>query len=351
MGSPGSNLLVHGSVAWPGPGEPLVEDAAVVLEGSRVSYAGRAERAPEAEESIEGDWFLMPAAVDHHVHIGLADARAVLDGGVTAVRDLAWPVEDIFPRADISQGTEYEGPAISACGPMITARGGYPTQAEWAPPGTGLQVRGPEEAATAVTRLADQDPAAIKGALNAEAAPVLTDGELVAVCETAHQRGLTVVAHVQGPGQTERALGAGVDELAHAPWTERLGDRLIEGLVRRGVRVTSTLDIHSYGEVTQELRVAAENLFRFHAAGGTVLYGTDLGNGPIPPGIHLREAQHLTMARLSPEEVLAAMTSWRLHPGGRGDLVALGGNPLEDLDALGDIRAVVRAGRVRRLSS
>jgi hypothetical protein len=59
-------------------------------------------------------------------------------------------------------------------------------------------------------------------ALNTEAGPSLTDAELVAVCETAHQRGLRVVAHVQGEGTTERALGAGVDELAHTPWTERL---------------------------------------------------------------------------------------------------------------------------------
>lgn len=349
MGSGGARLLIQGAVAWLGPGEEPVDDAAVVLEGSRIHYAGRAERAPQADESVEGDWFLMPAAVDHHVHIGLADAKAVLEGGVTAVRDLAWPAEDIFPRADISQGTDYEGPAISACGPMLTAPGGYPTRAAWAPPGTGIEVQGPEEAATAVARLAEQDPAAIKVALNAEAGPVLTDTDLVAICGAAHERGLHVVAHVQGGGQAERALGAGVDELAHAPWTERLSDGVIEGLAR-SVRIVSTLDIHSYGEVTPALRTAVDNLFRFHHAGGTVLYGTDLGNGPIPAGIHLREAQHLSMARLSPEEILGAMTAWRLHPGSRGDLVALGGNPLEDLDALGDVRAVIRSGRVRRLT-
>lgn len=330
---------------WRGPDEPLVPDPVVVFEGSRVAYSGGAAHAPDADEELVGDWFLMPAAVDHHVHLGLADPRAVLRGGVTAVRDLGWPPDDIFPLVDISQGTDYAGPSVSACGPMLTAVGGYPTRQDWAPAGTGLEVRGGEEAVAAVARLAGQDPAAIKVALNAEAGPVLTDAELSAICESAHARGLRVVAHCQGEGQSERALGAGVDELAHTPWTERLPERVIEGMVRRGMGIVSTLDIHSYGVASPQLRVAVDNLFRFRAAGGTVLYGTDLGNGPIPPGIHAREAQHLAMARLAPGEILAAMTAWSLHPGARGDLVALGGSPLDDLDALADVRHVVRSGR------
>lgn len=341
------SLLVQGALAWRGPGEPLVHDAAVVFEGSRIAYAGSARHAPVPDEELVGDWFLMPGAVDHHVHIGLSDARAVLEGGVTQVRDLGWPPEDIFPLADISTGTDYEGPAIAACGPIVTAVGGYPTRSSWGPPGIGAEVRGPEEAAATVARIAEQDPAAIKVALNTEAGPTLTDIELVAVCETAHERRLRVVAHVEGEGTTQRALGAGVDELAHTPWSERLSDAVVAGLVRRRVRIVSTLDIHSYGRITPDLRTAVDNLFRFHSAGGTVLYGTDLGNGPIPPGLDVREAQHLAAARMEVEDILTAMTAWSLHPGARGDLVALDGDPFEDIEALGRVVAVVRGGRLR----
>jgi imidazolonepropionase-like amidohydrolase len=324
----------------------VVDDAAVVFRGSRVAYAGSAEWAPEADDEVTGDWFLMPAVVDHHVHLRLSDPPAILRGGVTAVRDLGWPPEEIFPLVDISTGTDFDGPQVAAAGPMLTAVGGYPTRAGWAPRGTGLEVSGPEEAAAAVTRFADEDAAAIKVALNAEAGPTLSDAELLAICDAAHARELPVVAHVQGEGQTERALGAGVDELAHTPWTERLPDELIASLAK-STSIVSTLDIHSYGDVTPELRVAVDNLFRFARAGGRVLYGTDLGNGAIPPGIHLREVQHLGAARLSGDQVLKAMTAWRMHPGARGDLVALDGDPLEDLDAFGRLRLVVRAGRVR----
>jgi imidazolonepropionase-like amidohydrolase len=338
-------LLVQGALAWVGPGQ-LLDDPAVVLEGSRIVYAGPAVEAPPADREAAGDWFLMPGAVDHHVHIGLSDPRAVLRGGVTLCRDLAWPPDEIFPMADLSTATDFDGPRVAAVGPMLTAPGGYPSRAGWCPAGGWMEVEGVEEAAAAVERVAAQDPAAIKVSLNADAGPTPSDAELVAICEAAHARGLLVTAHAQGSGQAERALGAGVDQLAHAPWTERLGDDLIAGLAR-GTSIVSTLDIHSYGRRTPELEVAVDNLGRFAASGGRVLYGTDLGNGPIPPGIHPGEAFHLSMARLTPDAILASMTRSGLEAGAPGDLVALDGNPLEDLAALDRVRLVVRAGKVR----
>jgi imidazolonepropionase-like amidohydrolase len=339
-------LLVQGAVAWLAAGQVL-DDPAVVVQGSRITYVGPAAEAPAADDEVIGDWFLMPGVVDHHVHLGLSDPRAVLHGGVTAVRDLGWRPQDIFPVVDISTGTDFEGPEVSAVGPMITAAGGYPSRAGWAPDGTALEVRGPEEAAGAVERVAADDPVAIKVALNAETGPTLTDPELLAICEAAHTRQLPVVVHVQGAGQTERALGAGADELAHCPWSERLGEQLIEALAR-AMKVVSTLDIHSYGQSTPELNTAVDNLRRFAAAGGTVRYGTDLGNGPIPPGIHVTEAIHLGAAGLSREAILEAMTAGRLEPGAPGDLIGLASSPLENLRALGEVRLVVRAGTVRR---
>ncbi len=151
---------------------------------------------------------------------------------------------------------------------------------------------------------------------------------------------------MQGTGQAERAIGAGIDEFAHAPWTERLSDPVLEAAANT-TRIVSTLDILSFGDITPELRTACENLVRFRAAGGEVVYGTDLGNGSIPAGIDVREALLLHEAvRMTPEEVLMAMTAGPIAPGGPADLIVLGGDPLERLEALGDLRLVVRAGRV-----
>jgi imidazolonepropionase-like amidohydrolase len=113
------------------------------------------------------------------------------------------------------------------------------------------------------------------------------------------------------------------------------------------MRIVSTLDILSFGDVTPDLRTACDNLVRFREAGGRVVYGTDLGNGAIPAGIHVREALLLHEAvRMSPEVVLAAMTAGPLAVGGPADLIVLGSDPLVRLEALGDLRVVVRAGRI-----
>ncbi|MGH2660573.1 MAG: amidohydrolase family protein [Actinomycetota bacterium] len=339
------SLLVRGAAAWLGPGKVL-NDVAVVCRGGEVSWVGSSRLAPPADEELEVDGFLMPAVADRHVHIGLADPGAVLLGGVTAVRDLAWPPDVIFGMADASEMPTFNGPLIRAAGPMLTGPGGYPTADRWAPPGTGLEVRGAEEATKAVLSLADRGAAAIKVSLNAEAGPTPGDAELASIVQTAHERGLPVTAHVQGKGQAERALGAGVDEFAHCPWTERLSHAVIEAAAKT-MRIVSTLDIWSHGKVTPELRTAADNLARFRAAGGTVVYGTDLGNGPIPPGIDVREALllHETVG-MTPDEVLEAMVVGPFQPGAPADLIALARDPLEGLDAMGDLKLVVRASRV-----
>jgi imidazolonepropionase-like amidohydrolase len=308
--------VIRATRAWLGAGEPI-DDVAVTIEDGLI-------------------------AADRHVHIELSDAREVLRGGVTAVRDLGWPASRIFPLADLSEGPAFDGPLIRAAGPILTAPGGYPTGAFWAPAGTGREVADPAEAAAAVDRLASSGAAAIKVSLPAEAGPTPDDATLLAIVDAARRHDLPVTAHAQGTGQVERALGAGITELAHTPW-ERLGD----DVVRRAavsLRIVSTLDIQGFGRDTAELLIALDNLRRFHDAGGTVIYGTDLGNGSIPPGIHRRELEHLRRAGLEIEEILVALTRAPIRAGAPADLVVLGADPFGSLAAFDDVRATFRGG-------
>jgi imidazolonepropionase-like amidohydrolase len=355
-------IAVRAPLAWLGAGR-LVEDAFVVIEGGRVAFAGKAREfavvasgeggpetlggtraPPEPDQEFRADGFLMPGVVDRHVHIGLSDPWSVVAGGVTAVRVLAWPAETIFSLAEASESPSFDGPLIRCAGPMITCPGGYPTRSGWAPKGTGVEVRGPDDAAATARALLQRGASVLKVALNAEAGPTLSDPELVAICDVAHAAGTVVTAHVQGKGQAARALGAGVDEFAHCPWTERLPDDLVAAAARN-VRVVSTLNIHSYGADTPELRTALDNLRRLRDAGGRVAYGTDLGNGPIPAGIDVGEVFHLRLAGLSALDILQTVTFRPLTRGEPGDLVVLERNPLEDLAALGAVRMVMRGGR------
>ena len=337
-------LSVRAPQAWLGPGR-LTSDVQIDCEHGEVVAVGRRHRVPDEGEVVEVPGFLMPAAADRHVHIELSDPMAVLLRGVTAVRDLAWPAERIFPLADASETPSFSGPLIRAAGPMLTASGGYPTADRWAPAGTGRELHGPEDAAAAVRDLAARGAAAIKVSLNAEAGPTPSDAELAAVADAAGAAAIPVTAHAQGAGQVERALGAGFDELAHTPWTHRLSDDVIATAAQR-LRIVSTLDICSFGRDTPEIRTALDNLRRFHTAGGTVIYGTDLGNGAIPPGIHTRELRLMVEAGMEYEEVLEALVRAPIEPGAPADLLVLAESPLDDLAAFDEIRAVIRAGRV-----
>jgi imidazolonepropionase-like amidohydrolase len=338
-----AGLVIRASHGWLGLGRVL-DDVRVVCEGGAVVSAGTDVRvAADAELVVDG--FLMPAAADRHVHIELADPAAVLRGGVTAVRDLAWPTERIFPLADLSELPTFDGPLIRAAGPMLTGPGGYPSAEPWAPTGTARELDGPDDAAEAVRELHGLGVTAVKVSLNAEAGPTPTDAELAAICDAAHGLELPVTAHAQGRGQVDRALGAGIDELAHTPWTERLPEDAIRRCAA-ALRIVSTLDIFGRGRSTPELGTALDNLRRFHRAGGEVVYGTDLGNGSVPPGIHTRELRLLLDAGLTVDQVLSALVRAPLEPGAPADLIALRRNPFDDIAALDEMVAVIRGGRL-----
>jgi imidazolonepropionase-like amidohydrolase len=139
--------------------------------------------------------------------------------------------------------------------------------------------------------------------------PMLPAKTIAAVVGAAHAAGLRVVVHAEGPGTVEAAVRSGADLLAHTPWTERQADGLLRSAAAAGMTWISTLDIHGWGTDTPALDMATDNLRRFREHGGSVVYGTDLGNGPLIPGVNPREIRALQRAGLTPDDVLAAMTT------------------------------------------
>src|SRR2546426_904373 len=72
---------------------------------------------------------LLPGFIDCHVHLGFFQPRAVLRGGVTTVRDLGWPLDVALDG----------GPDVLRAVQILTAPGGYPLRAGWAPKGTARE--------------------------------------------------------------------------------------------------------------------------------------------------------------------------------------------------------------------
>lgn len=277
---------------------------------------------------------VLPPFVDHHVHLHLVDDRALGEGGIAGVLDLGGDPVDLarLPRRAV--------PRRAYAGAFLTVPGGYPSGRSWAPPGTLREVTDPSShpgvaggAATAVDEQASFGASVIKVALNADVGPVLDRDTLHAIVAAAHERSLPVVAHVQGTGMPRLALSAGVDALAHVPFTERLGPRFVAAAVAAGQRWIPTLDIHRARP--EERANAVANLAAFTAAGGSVLYGTDLGNGDLPVGVNAGELSAMAEAGIPWPAIIASLTDpWPLAPGSGAVATFVAGAPPEAVDEL-----------------
>ncbi|WEO76991.1 amidohydrolase family protein [Cryobacterium sp. SO2] len=249
---------------------------------------------------------VLPAFLDAHVHLALIDPAALAAGGIGRVLDLGgWTPTGASVSA---AGSSASFPEAHFAGQFLGAPGGYPSRQAWAPDGSACAVGSPAEAADAVDRQAAAGASVIKVTLNSAAGPVLAADTLAAIVAAAHERMLPVAAHTEGAGQAAAAFTAGVDLLAHTPFSEALPAELLGAMAGRLTWI-STLDIHGWGRSTAAFHVASDNLARFHAVGGRVLYGTDLGNGPLPVGLNRREIEALLACGLSPDDVLAALTA------------------------------------------
>jgi imidazolonepropionase-like amidohydrolase len=227
---------------------------------------------------------------DFHVHLDLVDPETVAAGGLARVYDLgsAGPVG----AGDVE---------VVRAGRMLTAVGGYPSTRPWAAGGLFHEVADGEADAAVAEQVAG-GAAVIKIALNADAGPTWSDAMLDAVVGAAHAASRRVVAHVEGAGQAARAGAAGVDAFAHAPFSETLDDELVTRLAA-GVTWISTLRIHTGADRDR----AIGNLRRFRIAGGRILYGTDMGNGPSSGGVERDELEALLEAGLTRDELISAL--------------------------------------------
>ncbi|MCJ1706202.1 hypothetical protein [Microbacterium sp. VKM Ac-2923] len=246
----------------------------------------------------------LPAFIDHHVHLHLIDAAALSARGIAAVVDLGGDPVVLARRAS-------GFPRVSYAGAFLTAPGGYPQGRSWAPDAIVRVVTDASRhpgvargAQTIVDEQADAGASVIKVALHADAGPVMSDDILAGIVAAAAERGLPVVAHAQGAGQVERAVEAGVAALAHTPFDAPVSRRTLSRAIAAGQAWISTLDIHRGPARAQ----AIANLRAFAVRGGRVLYGTDLGNGPLPVGLNRRELLALHEAGVRGDALVATLT-------------------------------------------
>lgn len=277
----------------------------------------------------------LPPFTDHHVHLHLIDEQALAPGGIAAVLDLGGdPVALAQRPADAI-------PRVAYAGAFLTAPGGYPAGRPWAPPQIVREITDasahpgvPGGAGTAVDEQASFGASVVKVALNSGAGPVPDSDALAAIIATARDRGLPVVAHAEGEGMPQRAADAGVDAFAHTPFSGYVGRAFIAHAIAAGQVWISTLAIHDDPDAAESARV---NLAGFAAAGGRVLYGTDLGNGDRPVGVIVEEVAALDRAGVRGAALIAAMADpWPAAAPPSGVSTFVPGDPPTHLDEVAE---------------
>lgn len=320
----GRGIAFAGTVWMGGSAEP--EPGVLVLDSAgRVAGLRRSTEGLPADLPVLGDaeHWVVPGLVDAHVHLGFDPIAppdpygrfgiSGTDTGLVGLRDLgapiAWASRWRTGHRPCLPGT----PFIAVSGPILTAAGGYPSRS-WGAAGYAEFVSSPAQARWVVQRLAAEGVDLIKLALEpgGERWPVPEPRVVRAITEAAHSAGLPVIAHALTVDMVNRAIDAGVDELAHTP-TERLPPAVVERIAASELRVTSTLQTFF---ANGEGRDAAANAADLVAAGVRLSYGTDLGNAGTRPGVDPRELDRLAAAGLGRLGALRAATEWSASTGG-----------------------------------
>ncbi|MGE5099637.1 MAG: amidohydrolase family protein [Deltaproteobacteria bacterium] len=320
-------------------------------------------------------WRQAPRPPEQTVQLARANAMKTLEAGVTTVRDLgASNYTDIALRDSINKAG-WIGPRMFVAG-------------------YGLQrARPPYRPNTDTTRTArgrvyniSQIPDAVKQQVDAGADYIkmygstgsgadvtgnetFTFDEMKAAVDAAHQYRKRIAIHSYGPDGGRDAVRAGTTTLEHAI---DLDDATLADMAKRGTFYVPTIDHNRYySEYAKDFRytpqqVAALDSFRlrnFETARRAFKAGVKLGMGSDAVfhmfGQNTRELGWFVQLGMTPAQALATATTngaailgmekslGAIAPGYFADIVAVEGNPLEDINvALNNVKWVMKGGAV-----
>ncbi|HXO20409.1 MAG TPA: amidohydrolase family protein [Thermoanaerobaculia bacterium] len=402
--APDPPLLLAGARLLDPQGERLLDGAEVLVERGKIAAIGPAGtlHLPAGGERLDlAGLTLIPGLIELHSHLllhpydetpwddqvlkeplelrtirGVVAARATLEAGFTTIRDLGTEgagFADVALRDAVAKRL-IPGPRIFAATRALVASGSYGPAGfdpRWEMP-KGAQV---VDGADAMRRAVREQIAAGADWIKVYAdyrrrpgdpsTPTFSQDELDAAVQEAASAGLPVAAHANTPEGIRRAVTAGVRTIEHGSGAT---DELFALMKKKGTVLCPTLAaseaVARYagwkaGEPEPPRICEAREMFgRALKSGVTIANGSDVG--VFAHGENAREIELMVAYGMTPRQALRAATATaaavlgqagdlgRLATGYTADLVAVRGNPLEDVSALRRPVVVIKEGVVFR---
>jgi imidazolonepropionase-like amidohydrolase len=401
---PSAPVVLHAARVLQADTGNLLQPGEILIEGRLIREVGKSVQHPAGARTIDlGDVTLMPGMIDAHTHLflhpGAEDlqtveesvpwrvilaeqaAKADLMAGFTAERDMGTEgagSADSSIRDAINQGI-IPGPRLRVSGNAIDILGGHEDANKYNP---AQHVLSNADYANSAEQLVEVMREQHKqgsdfAKIYETGKDKLVNGELhtpyqytaeqlsAAVVE-GRRLGALVAVHAMGEPGTLYAAQAGVASIEHA--TE-LGDETIRLMREKGIYAVPTFAIFEYFSKHREsqdqaavqaamLEYKISEFKKQVAAGVQFAVGSDVG--PFPHGTQARELELMVQYGMKPLAVLQAdmingakVLGWgdqigQLRPGFLADIIAVKGNPLEDISAVERVSFVMKDGAVVR---
>ena len=382
-------------------GGRMVKPGEVLVEGGRIVEAGSSVKRPVGAEVIDlGDRTLLPGLIDAHVHLflhpGAEDLQTVqesvpqrtimavlaarddLMAGFTAERDMGTEgagSADTAVRNAIDEGL-VPGPRLRISGNAMNILGGHedalgfnPAQhvlpnADYANNAAELVaiMRQQFKEGADFIKIYETGPDTVREWPSSPRFINIREAELKAAVEEAARAGKRVAVHATGEPGTLFAARAGVASIDHA---NQLGDETMRLMREKQIFAVPTFTIFEYfaehaatpAQAAHEHEMLDLKVQEFHkqvAGGVPMAVGSDVG--PFPHGTQAREFVLMVKHGMSPLAVLQAdllngakLLGWdgqigALEPGYLADVIAVSGDPLQDISALQNVSFVMKGG-------